>query len=1180
MAPSDNSSEDESDEETSKRKKKTVSKKRKNVPSSIAFDGSSQLLEQVDEATLSTQNSLYDVVISPENDLDAVAEKWVKEYQRNQKSALRNLINFVIRSAGCPLTITAGALDETDGSVDAIEELQGYLSKLPHTEYPIISKSKELKFLRRNMLLLFQTIIIRCKYEAIYDGMLIETLQTWLTTMSSSTYRPFRHTATLVGLKIVSALCEVGESLRHELATTNSQLNAAKKGSTTGNNRAKLNQLKQKSTNTRKKCDELEEFLSVFFNGIFVHRTRDVESIIRVECIKELCNWIQTYQSYFTDNTYLRFLGWAFNDQSASVRSESIKSLIRLYKIEDVAQKLSVFTRRFKTRIEEMALYDVDVSVRVNTIQLCSALYKLNIDILSANGRKELSNMIASDAPRVRKSAAPFVKAMIDTNIIHPLLQQVSNALSNTRSKGRRSAAAAAAAETTSAPVIKAWVNFKGLASFIVKHTAGLAEKENTDDMQVDMDSVSSSLIEKRTAMITNIVEALWDQMSELQDYTSMSDYLCRDHSQTQQQQQQDDDQMDTGNTSIEDCYRLNDEEETVLINVFVVCVRTAITKGLDKNMPEGRDKKKLDDAFWEENKNEISRHLVQALPKLLSKHSDDTTRMSQLVCIPALMNLSVFSELRAEKQYEELLETLSRVYLGAISTDLLTNCADSLQHMTKNTGLLEINNIHFTELKEAVVNQVREACNGKDLVTAHYTPALIHSISVSMLRLACLINFIDATAAMEDSQGMGTNVIEYVGALIDRATYGYEKEQHISQSALTIISRFMMWKCNSINSSTTTDIIPAMERRRDWAFDKLVEVVTGNDVQPVAEIRVAAFGHLVDMYWLFTSDIFDEFGLNRLRINCPSDLQEDCTKYVSEEITSLNALVKDAEGQEESVRKQKDLVLKLVTSYSRGVIVGVFDIKYSAFLLEQYGVNHIDLDDTIKALVTEFEKDLITGEVAADGICRAYLDALKKSFNHNVGDSSRSIDKTLKLARLEALSLKHANQADPARQAPAHIICERIHLDGISFALSKAAEAYDNNQDDLRDNALKFFKILAIFGKELTRARDIAKIHNHLEDCLQQHGLVVEENKKEWEHYVSYVKVIDEFLKKKGLRYDSTKRANNAETPAAHVFNDVELDVAMDDIEELNVRDNAKRTLVEAEMDIDEDLSTKRRRD
>ena len=125
-----------------------------------------------------------------------------------------------------------------------------------------------------------------------------------------------------------------------------------------------------------------------------------------------------------------------------------------------------------------------------------------------------------------------------------------------------------------------------------------------------------------------------------------------------------------------------------------------------------------------------------------------------------------------------------------------------------------------------------------------------------------------------------------------------------------------------------------------------------------------------------------------------------------------------------------------------------------------------------------------------------------------------------MKLARLEALSLKRTNQIDPVRQVPAHIICERIHLDGITFALSKAAEAYRINKDEDRDNALKFFKVLAIFGKDLSRARDIAKIHNHLEDCLQQNGLEVEANEKEWEHYISYIKTIDDVLKKKGLRY------------------------------------------------------------
>lgn len=142
------------------------------------------------------------------------------------------------------------------------------------------------------------------------------------------------------------------------------------------------------------------------------------------------------------------------------------------------------------------------------------------------------------------------------------------------------------------------------------------------------------------------------------------------------------------------------------------------------------------------------------------------------------------------------------------------------------------------------------------------------------------------------------------------------------------------------------------------------------------------------------------------------------------------------------------------------------------------------------------------------------------QSFNANVGESGRSIDKTLKLARLEALSLKHANQIDPVRQVPAQVVCERIHFDGITFALSKAAEAYQNNKDEEKDNALKFFKVLAVFGKELTRARDIAKIHNHLEDCLQQNGLQVEENQKEWEHYISYIKTLDAVLKKKGLRY------------------------------------------------------------
>lgn len=43
------------------------------------------------------------------------------------------------------------------------------------------------------------------------------------------------------------------------------------------------------------------------------------------------------------------------------------------------------------------------------------------------------------------------------------------------------------------------------------------------------------------------------------------------------------------------------------------------------------------------------------------------------------------------------------------------------------------------------------------------------------------------------------------------------------------------------------------------------------------------------------------------------------------------------------------------------------------------------------------------------------------------------------------------------------------------------------------------------------------------MEDCLRDSGLVVEQDKKEWEHYVNYIKTIDNVLKKKGLRYGKT---------------------------------------------------------
>ncbi|KAI8979834.1 hypothetical protein BDF20DRAFT_535290 [Mycotypha africana] len=1080
----------------------------------------SQLLQPATQEE--TQDSLYDKALVPEIDIEAMAKSWKRKYESNQYQALKNLFNFILRCSGCSLEVTIEAVQDQQNSVTALNELKDELSKHPPTEYPIISKAKEFKTLRRNLILFFREIINQCQHQAIYDGVLMESLQGWLVIMSSSTYRPFRHTATIIALKLTDQLAILGDKFKDLYNTSLRQLNTEnkKKKRETG----RLRELKAKVATNERKYKDIEEFIKAFFDDVFIRRSRDVESVIRVECLKELCTWLQSYQAYFVDNVYLRHFGWALNDPSANVRSEALKSITKLYKIENIATRLTGFINRFKTRIEEMALKDIEISVRINAIHLCSALFEANVNILSDNGRKKLLGMISSEIPRVRKSAAPFAKALLEATVIQPLIANVTESLlaHNSGSKsGRRSAATANNASSVN--VNKTWITFKALASFLVEHLSNLAAADDdVNQMQTDLGTLSSSLIEKRTRLISNIVEALWDQLSELQDFQALTDYLLRDHSISHQQEQRDEEEMDLGEP-ISDCYRLEENQETMLIIVFASVLRTAMTKGLDKNLSETKDRKKLDNRFWEENTNELSRHMVRSLPKLLSKHLDDSSKIVDLVALPSLMNMNVYLELQAERDYEILLQIFSRIFLGAITKDLLANCASSLQYMSKNTNLSTYNDANIGDLKEAVIKQFEQTCNGRDLATVNFTPALTHSLSICLHRLAYLINFLDATTSMDDNQNMAMSVTDYVGALVDRAAYGSDDEKpDISLTAMTILSRYLMWKCRNLQDAlAVTDIIPIIERRRDWVLDKFVEIIKGVDGTSAPEVRIAVLGHLIDLYWLFGSDMLDAHDASRLKVRCSDELQTTFVELLKTQLTVAKEFP-DEKPSKQSNLSQKDLLYQLVTSFARGLLMGVINIEYSILLFEQFNKVDTEVDDIIKALTSEVQTDMVSDEAATDGFCRAYLEALKMSFNEKVSHSIRSIESTLRLARLFASSLNGggASNNESANTVHPQIICERIHLEGINFALTKAAEAYEQNKDDERDNALKFFKILTVFAKDLQRARDVARIHGFLDDTLKQHEISVDESAKEWEHFAAYVQTIDQVLRKKGLKY------------------------------------------------------------
>ena len=112
---------------------------------------------------------------------------------------------------------------------------------------------------------------------------------------------------------------------------------------------------KSKADALSKRIEELDEhaevikqYLVMIFDGITVHRYRDVFETIRQETISELGVWIHDMSDIFLDDKFLKYLGWCLNDPSPLVRIDALEALARLYNNDAYFSFLELFTQRFK----------------------------------------------------------------------------------------------------------------------------------------------------------------------------------------------------------------------------------------------------------------------------------------------------------------------------------------------------------------------------------------------------------------------------------------------------------------------------------------------------------------------------------------------------------------------------------------------------------------------------------------------------------------------------------------------------------------------------------------------------------------------------------------------------------------------------------------------------------------
>uniref|UniRef100_A0A674MU86 Cohesin subunit SA n=1 Tax=Takifugu rubripes TaxID=31033 RepID=A0A674MU86_TAKRU len=284
----------------------------------------------------------------PSPHYQTVVDEWLDSYKQNQKDSFLVLINFIVQSCGCKGVVSSEMFDNLQNA-----EIIGALTKdfnEDSVNYPLSTPGPQLKRFKAGLCEFAQLLVYSCRNSLIYDEYLFPSLLALLTGLSDSQVRAFRHTSTLLAMKLMTGLVKVflGVSIQLQTAQRRCDIECSKRDPDRASDR--LEELKASISELHENKEEVSSMMNGMFRGVFVHRYRDQLPEIRAICIEELGIWLKLDPEHFLNDKCLKYLGWTLHDKRSSVRLQCVRALQGLYQEKEFIGRLELFTSRFKVR--------------------------------------------------------------------------------------------------------------------------------------------------------------------------------------------------------------------------------------------------------------------------------------------------------------------------------------------------------------------------------------------------------------------------------------------------------------------------------------------------------------------------------------------------------------------------------------------------------------------------------------------------------------------------------------------------------------------------------------------------------------------------------------------------------------------------------------------------------------
>ncbi len=277
--------------------------------------------------------------------------------------------------------------------------------------------------------------------------------------------------------------------------------------------------------------------------------------------------WFKKYPAHFLDGAYLRYVGWVLSDAHTQVRLEAVRALALAYDQTAYigAAALQHFTERFKPRLVEMAVGDIELNVRVAVVQVLQTID--GHGLLEDEQRQKLCLLVFDEEPRVRRAVSGFVKGVWEEAVDERLV-------------GRKPS-----------DTDKSRAGVKALGMLLVNW--GRALDKSTGDGDGDDESdlgegTSKRVRAKEVASLVGhnpkgrtalVVEALWDEVEPVSDWETLLDVLLLDHSAAGEgpPTSRSKGKQTASDESVDEAYRLEEGEEAVLVEMLVAALRKAL---------------------------------------------------------------------------------------------------------------------------------------------------------------------------------------------------------------------------------------------------------------------------------------------------------------------------------------------------------------------------------------------------------------------------------------------------------------------------------------------------------------------------------------------------------------------------------------------------------------------------